>query len=144
MQRRWGISTLTNLGLELVSSGLPVPRVLETNIDSKLSVNMELKRVCEEMILDTAKPIIEPLSSFMIKVTAFNLKMEKEAKSGSNGASVGRLGMQPFASPQECVAKCKALLQGIDKNLGEVVSKMADYLGDKRTEAVLLLHLKVF
>ncbi|KAJ3301873.1 hypothetical protein HDU76_005617 [Blyttiomyces sp. JEL0837] len=147
-KNQWGISTLTNLGIGLVTSGLPIPRVMETALDSKLSVNLELKRVCEEMILDTAKLAVEPVASFMIKVTAFKLKSERvsgatpTAVGGVAGGGVGRLGAQAFASPQQCVAVSKAFLESVKGKLSPAVGKMADYLGDKRTEAVLLLHLK--
>jgi hypothetical protein len=137
-----GINTITSLSLGFVKNGFPIPRVVEKLSDAKLAVNLELKRVCEEMILETAKAVVDPVSSFMIKVTAFKLRAERAAAS-STSAPIGRLGMQGFASPQQCVAISLAFKEAIDTKLTTTVKKMSDYLGDKRTEAVLLVHIKV-
>ncbi|KAJ3298099.1 Golgi transport complex subunit 3 [Rhizoclosmatium sp. JEL0117] len=137
---KWGITTLPTLGLTFLTTQLPgllVPRLVEhVSKDSKLSVNLSLKQTCEEMILDTVKACVEPVSSFMIKVTAFRLKAVKTP------TSTDRLGMQAFASPQKCVECSNAFAASVQARIGGVVSKMGDYLGDKRTEAVLLLHIK--
>ncbi|KAI8614180.1 Sec34-like family-domain-containing protein [Chytriomyces sp. MP71] len=137
-QNKWGLTNLPTLGLTFLTTQLPsmlVPRLVENiSKDSKLSVNLSLKQTCEDMILDTVKACVEPVSSFMIKVTAFRLK---SAKGGGE-----RLGMQAFASPQRCVEVSNAFAQSVQAKIGIVVAKMGDYLGDKRTEAVLLLHIK--
>ncbi|KAJ3231513.1 hypothetical protein HDU78_007700 [Chytriomyces hyalinus] len=141
-QNKWGLTQLPTLGLSFLTTQLPsmlVPRLMENvSKDSKLSVNLSLKQTCEDMILDTVKVCVEPVSSFMIKVTAFRLKGMK-----AGGAASGeKLGMQAFASPQKCVQVSSAFAQSVQAKVGAVVAKMGDYLGDKRTEAVLLLHIK--
>ncbi|KAI9351529.1 Sec34-like family-domain-containing protein [Obelidium mucronatum] len=136
---KWGISTLPTLGLTFLTTQLPslmIPTLIQqVSKDSKLSVNLSLKQTCEEMILDTVKACVEPVSSFMIKVTAFRLKAVKtDARD--------KLGMQAFASPQKCVECSNLFAASVQTKIGAVVAKMGDYLGDKRTEAVLLLHIK--
>ncbi|KAJ3006878.1 UNVERIFIED_CONTAM: Golgi transport complex subunit 3, partial [Siphonaria sp. JEL0065] len=80
-QSKWGISTLPTLGLTFLTTQLPslmIPTLIQqVSKDSKISVNLSLKQTCEEMILDTVKVCVEPVSSFMIKVTAFRLKSVK-------------------------------------------------------------------
>ncbi|KAI9321150.1 Sec34-like family-domain-containing protein [Zopfochytrium polystomum] len=130
--------------------GIPVPRVFATATDAKAAVNLSLKRVCEDLILETARAVAEPASSFMVKVTAFRLRAERAripALAGSTAQvpaaeSLGTLGAQAFAAPRKCIEAAEAVRDKVKEVLGGVVRKMADYLGDRRTEAVLVVHMK--
>ena len=51
-------------------------------------LDSDLKRTCEEMIIEIAKAALEPLTSFLLKVSAFRIR-----KSGES-----RLSDQPFAN----------------------------------------------
>ncbi|KAJ3203143.1 hypothetical protein HDU67_010364 [Dinochytrium kinnereticum] len=137
----WDISKLASIGLGLVSTGSVVPRVIETFNDARRAVSDELRKVCEAMILETAKGAMDPVASFMIKATAFKLKQEREAKQAHSGA-LERLGLQSFASPQNCVAVSEALRVSVPEKVSLSVKKMVDYIGDPKTEDVLIYHIK--
>jgi hypothetical protein len=51
-----------------------MPTLTEQQSDPKKQLDAELKRVCEEMIVDVARLTSEPLSSFRMKVEAFKLR----------------------------------------------------------------------
>jgi conserved oligomeric Golgi complex subunit 3 len=46
-----------------------IPKVVENRTDSKQDVDRELKHVCEEFIMESAKAAAEPLSLFLLKVS---------------------------------------------------------------------------
>jgi hypothetical protein len=100
---------------------------------------MDLKRVCEDVILDAAKTAIEPISSFMLKVSAFRLRV-----AGRSNAEI--LSKQNFATPGilkflklDHVIEVFNLFNNLAKqHLSNVSKKMNDYLGDKKTETILL------
>ncbi|KAJ1555931.1 hypothetical protein HK405_010326 [Cladochytrium tenue] len=124
---------------------------MSTSKDAKAAVNLELKRVCEDLILETARAAADPIASFMIKVTAFRLRADRAGKAAPTDPVTApsralqlppKLADQPFAAPHLCVEAATAFRDSVRTCLGPTVAKMADYLGDKRTEAVLVLHMK--
>lgn len=133
----FGTSLPATSNLSVSQSYFPVPRISMKSTDAKAAVNFELKRVCEDLILETARASADPVASFMIKVTAFRLRSER-----AGSASVGRLGAQGFASVAKCFEVVKAFKDSTIERLGPTVKKMSEYIGDKRTEAVLVLHMK--
>ncbi|KAJ3108445.1 Golgi transport complex subunit 3 [Phlyctochytrium planicorne] len=138
----WDFSRIASIGFGFVSSNpLAVPRVIETFNDARRAVSDELRKVCEAMILETAKGAMDPVASFMIKATAFKLKQERDARQAHSGA-LERLGLQSFASPQNCVAVSNNLKATITEKVALSVNKMQDYIGDPKTEDVLIYHIK--
>ncbi|CAG8824518.1 28853_t:CDS:2, partial [Dentiscutata erythropus] len=77
LQNKYSILSPTKL-IGLASKG--IPKVVENRIDSKqVKKNKELKRICEDFIFDSSKAAIEPLSSFLVKVSAFRLRNDLKA-----------------------------------------------------------------
>ncbi|KAJ3287812.1 Golgi transport complex subunit 3 [Borealophlyctis nickersoniae] len=128
LQSRWGIGALSTI----ISASAPT--IIESFSDSKQLVDKELKRVCENFILETAKACVEPVSSFMLKVAAFRLRSETQ--------SSVPLSSQTFASPEHVSQAHDNFMEVLPKRLTYAVSKMADYLGDRKTEAVLINVIK--
>ena len=58
--------TLNKLGQDFLNAA--TPKITRSFIDSKQAVDKELKRVCEDFILETSQTIFEPFSSFILKV----------------------------------------------------------------------------
>ncbi|TPX43835.1 hypothetical protein SeLEV6574_g04838 [Synchytrium endobioticum] len=120
---------------QAVLASAALPKVVERYPDAKEGVDKELKRICEDFILDTTRSCVEPLSSFLLKVQAFKLR-----DSSIRPSSVPRLSLpsQNFAQPAQVLQIQDAFREVLSKRLGHAISRMADYLGDKRTEAVLV------
>ncbi|KAI8811510.1 Sec34-like family-domain-containing protein [Cladochytrium replicatum] len=124
----WGVSSITAL-----SKGILSAKVVQSLSDSKQAVDNELKRVCEEFILETAKACVEPISSYMLKVSAF--KITNESKPRPSREPVYK---QSFAHPSNVVAISEEFKDSLSKRLQFAIAKMTDYLGDKKTEGVLV------
>jgi hypothetical protein len=111
------------------------------------AVDKELKRVCEDLILENAKAALEPVSSFLLKVSAFRLRNEAR-----NLASKELLIRQTFAQPgivagiNDNVDAVLATFEGFTKTVqsrfSTTVGKMNSYLGDRKTEAILIKVIK--
>jgi hypothetical protein len=59
-------------------------------------VDIQLKKNCEELILNVAKAVIEPVSSFLLKASAFKIRQDR----------FSQLKNQPFATPGLMLFTC--------------------------------------
>ncbi|KAI9203906.1 Sec34-like family-domain-containing protein [Polychytrium aggregatum] len=132
MVKSWSISNLTTISRDLITAA-STPQLLENYSDAKQGVDNELKRVCEDFILETTRACTEPISSFMLKVHAFNIK--NDAKPASARELLMR---QPFATPDQVQLVVASLQELLKSRLVSTLSKMSDYLGDKKTEGILI------
>ncbi|KAI9018967.1 Sec34-like family-domain-containing protein [Hyaloraphidium curvatum] len=104
-------------------------KVVESYADAKENLDAEVKRVCEEYIADATKAVVEPLSSFMLKASAFRLR---------GPAAGGQLRDQAFARPDQIPTLHAAFLDALSSRLKSYVERLDDYLGDRKTEVVLI------
>eukprot|EP00884_Botryococcus_braunii_P022752 jgi/Botrbrau1/9160/Bobra.160_3s0032.1 len=121
-----------NAMLQLVSRG--APRVLESQVDSKKELEKLLKSTCEAFIMSVTKLTVEPMLSFITKVTAV-----KVASSLSSGKPLRE---QAFAAPprlEEMVARVRTALE---EALPGAVAKMKLYLNNPATHAILFKPIK--
>ncbi|KAJ3051718.1 Golgi transport complex subunit 3 [Rhizophlyctis rosea] len=128
MQSRWGIGALASLGKGIMSAA--APSTVESFSDAKQLVDTELKRVCEEFIVETAKGCVDGLSGFLAKVAAFQLKSETQPNAPLHG--------QAFATGDTIIQLYTDFLEIVQARMTATTSKMADYLGDRKTESVLI------
>ncbi|KAJ3010421.1 Golgi transport complex subunit 3 [Thoreauomyces humboldtii] len=131
LQTRWGIESLSTLAGGLISAGAPV--VVESYADAKLSVDADLKHVCEEFILETARMCVEPIAEFMLKVSELRSKVGKHQQP---------LIQQKFGTLEEVTKVYTSFRKSLTTSIGAAVAKMADYLGDRKTETVLIRVVK--
>ncbi|KAJ3203472.1 hypothetical protein HDU82_006554 [Entophlyctis luteolus] len=116
---------------------LIVPRVRTLpRRDARAGVADALRVTCEAVIVDVVKACVDPVTGFMAKATAVRLR------SGGPAAAALRIGSQAFAAPARCVECANAFAESVRARLGAVVAKFGDYLGDRKTEGVLLQHIK--
>ena len=99
-------------------------------------LDKELRQICEDLILETAKACIEPISSFMLKVSAFQLRN----KQLSNKEYLYK---QNFATPEHVLKLFEHFKHVLKDVLIKVVEKMNSYLGDKKTEFILIKVIRV-
>jgi hypothetical protein len=124
IHHKW--SSLASLGMSLVAAG--TPRVVEKVSDARGDVDRELKRVCEDVVLGESKGAVEGVGGWLLKVQAWR------------GRSEGRevLTGQSFASGVNVLAVFKEFKSGVAGRFGVTVGKMARYLGDRKTEGILV------
>ncbi|KAI9090286.1 Sec34-like family-domain-containing protein [Phlyctochytrium arcticum] len=128
LQAPWNLG---NLGKGLMEARSRLLR--ESSEDAKLAVDTDLKRVCEDFILQTAKACVEPISHFMLKVFELRARVPK---------SVEPLISKDFGVPEKVISLCNDFNQACIQHLGFAVGKMSDYLGDRKTELVLNAVIK--
>ncbi|CAG8512769.1 11132_t:CDS:10 [Rhizophagus irregularis] len=110
-----------------------IPKIVESRVDSKQEVDKELKRICEEFITESVQDAIEPLSSFILKVSAFKIR--------SNLKPIHQqtlLKNQNFAQPAKIVEIYETFQNSVKVRLQFIIKKMLEYLEDRKTVNILL------
>jgi hypothetical protein len=116
---------------QLASEGRP--RVVENKIDSKQELEKQLKAACEAYIMTITKQIVEPMLSFITKVTAFRVSTASQGKSLKAAA---------FASEDKLKVIASQVRAALDENLPKAVYTMKLYLNSDKTRDVLLKPIK--
>ncbi|XP_071732127.1 conserved oligomeric Golgi complex subunit 3-like isoform X4 [Rutidosis leptorrhynchoides] len=119
------------------------PRVLESQIDAKKELEKNLKTTCEEFIMSVTKSVVDPMLSFVTKVTAVRVALSSSAQNQKLDSAMGKpLKDQAFASPDkvaEIVHKVNAAMQN---ELPRVMEKMKLYLQNPSTRTILFKPVK--
>jgi replication initiation and membrane attachment protein DnaB len=72
-----------------------IPRVVEISVDSRREIDNELKRICEDFIMESSQSATEPISNFITQVSAFqvanNMRTERLALSDQAFATPSKL-----------------------------------------------------
>ncbi|KAK3041135.1 hypothetical protein RJ639_027587 [Escallonia herrerae] len=78
------------------------PRVLESQIDAKKELEKSLKATCEEFIMSVTKLVVDPMLSFVTKVTAVKVALSSGTQNQKLETVMARpLKDQAFASPDK-------------------------------------------
>nr|XP_043637301.1 conserved oligomeric Golgi complex subunit 3 isoform X2 [Erigeron canadensis] len=119
------------------------PRVLESQIDAKKELEKNLKTTCEEFIMSVTKSVVDPMLSFVAKVTTVRGALSSGAQNQKLESPMGKaLKDQAFATPDkvaEIVQKVNATMQN---ELPRVMEKMKLYLQNPSTRAILFKPIK--
>ncbi|CAI7749026.1 unnamed protein product [Closterium sp. NIES-53] len=119
------------------------PRVTESHIDAKKELEKLLKSTCEQLIMSVTKLTVEPILSFITKVTAVRVAgsaLALKARGGDAAAAGGEghagqrlLREQAFASPEKLAQVVKqdsfyllprtCVLQHVREGVSELVSE---------------------
>ncbi|KAF5841503.1 hypothetical protein DUNSADRAFT_12670 [Dunaliella salina] len=133
-----GQGSLFSMGNNAVMKmlGTGGPRVLTYQVDSKKELEKRLKTVCESFIMAATKVAVDPMLSFLTKVTAVRVAAH------ANPAAARPLRDQAFASPAkvaEMVAKVNEALAG---PLPATINKLRAYLPNPQTYIILYKPIK--
>ncbi|WOH11318.1 hypothetical protein DCAR_0830799 [Daucus carota subsp. sativus] len=119
------------------------PRVLESQIDAKKELEKNLKATCEEFIMSVTKLLVDPMLSFVTKVTAVKAALSSGTQNPKLESVMARpLKDHAFAKPAtvaEIVQKVSAALQ---QELPRVMEKMKLYLQNSSTRTILFKPIK--
>lgn len=124
-----------NAVVQLLGKG--APRIAESQVDSKKELERALKSTCEAFIMHITKLTVEPLLSFITKITAARVAAQAAGPAGAKP-----LREQAFAAPErvaELVARVREALAGA---LPQAVAKMKLYLTNPSTHAILFKPIK--
>ncbi|CAN4084829.1 unnamed protein product [Withania somnifera] len=118
------------------------PRVLESQIDAKKELEKSLKTTCEEFIMSVTKLVVEPLLSFVTKVTAVKVALSGSQNQKLEFGIAKPLKDHAFASPEKIAELLQKVSIAIDEDLPRVLVKMRLYLQNSSTRAILFKPIK--
>lgn len=120
------------------------PRVLESQIDAKKEVEKNLKATCEEFIMSITKLVVDPMLSFVTKVTAVRVAaLSSGAQNQKLESGMGKpLKDQAFATPDKVAEIVHKVNGAMHNELPRVMGKMKLYLQNPSTRTILFKPIK--
>lgn len=119
------------------------PRVLESQIDAKKELEKNLKTTCEEFIMSVTKSVVDPMLSFVTKVTAVRVAFSSGAQNQKLESAMGKpLKEQAFATPDKVAEIIQKVSAAMQNELPRVMGKMKLYLQNPSTRTILFKPIK--
>ncbi|KAJ7955372.1 Conserved oligomeric Golgi complex subunit 3 like [Quillaja saponaria] len=118
------------------------PRVLESQIDAKKELEKSLKATCEEFIMSVTKIVVDPLLSFVTKVTAVKVALSSGSNQKLESVIAKPLKDQAFATPDKVAELLQKVADVIQQELPTVMEKMKLYLQNPSTRTILFKPIK--
>ncbi|KAL1532935.1 Golgi transport complex subunit 3 [Salvia divinorum] len=117
------------------------PRVLESQIDAKKELEKNLKATCEEFIMSVTKLVVDPMLSFVTKVTAVKVALSSGSHNPESAISKP-LKDQAFATPEKIAELVQKVGSAIQQELPGVTGKMKLYLQNPTTRSILFKPIR--
>ncbi|KAI3783784.1 hypothetical protein L1987_42870 [Smallanthus sonchifolius] len=119
------------------------PRVLESQIDAKKELEKNLKATCEEFIMSVTKSVVDPMLSFVTKVTAVKVALSSGAQNQKLESAMGKpLKDQNFATPDKVVEIVQKVNAAMQNELPRVMRKTKLSLQNPSTRTILFKPIK--
>lgn len=99
------------------------PRVLESQMDPRKDLDRQLRAACEQFIMGVTKSVVEPVLSFITKVTALRA-------TAADAAATPPLREQAFASADRVVETAEKVRTALRETLPKVAGLVALYLNN--------------
>ena len=119
----------SNAVFQLIGSARP--RLSKMHLDSKRELEKRLKTCCESYIMGVTKLTVEPMLSFITKVTATKVASTKKA-----------LKDHAFATPSKLIEIVTHVNEALEDALPRAIKKMKRYLDSPNTHGVLFKPIK--
>ncbi|PPS06291.1 hypothetical protein GOBAR_AA14356 [Gossypium barbadense] len=119
------------------------PRVLESQVDAKKELEKSLKATCEEFIMAVTKQVVDPMLSFVTKVTAVKVALSSGTQNKKVDSVMAKpLKEQAFATPEKVAELVQKVNSAIQQELPLVIAKMKLYLQNPSTRTILFKPIK--
>nr|VDD02010.1 unnamed protein product [Brassica rapa] len=119
------------------------PRVLESQIDAKKELEKCLKTTCEEFIMSVTKLVVDPMLSFVTKVTAIKVSLSSGTQNQKVDSVMAKpLKEQAFATPDKVAELVQKVYAAIQQELLPILAKMKLYLQNPSTRTILFKPIK--
>ncbi|GMJ07578.1 Conserved Oligomeric Golgi Complex 3 [Hibiscus trionum] len=119
------------------------PRILESQVDAKKELEKSLKATCEEFIMVVTKQVVDPMLSFVTKVTAVKVALSSGTQNKKLDAVMAKpLKEQAFATPEKVAELVQKVNSAIQQELPLVIAKMKLYLQNPTTRTILFKPIK--
>lgn len=110
-------------------------------VDSKKELEKKLKSVCEAFIMAVTKLAVEPMLSFITKVTAVRTTQQAQSQGGT-GRTLLPLREQAFATSAKVAEVIQKVNDAMTSQLPGAIQKMRLYLTNPSTHAILFKPVK--
>ena len=110
-----------------------VPRVNNIKLDSKLELDSDLTKACESFIMHATKTAVEPMLSFITKVTAVRV---------SSSTSGKEIKAQAFASTARVQSIVSAVKESLSVTLPSLVRKLQLYVRSQKAFDLIVGPIK--
>ncbi|XP_072997386.1 conserved oligomeric Golgi complex subunit 3 [Typha latifolia] len=119
------------------------PRILESQIDAKKELEKSLKTTCEELIMSITKLVVDPMLSFVTKVTAVKVALSSGNQSQKLDSVLAKpLKNQAFAAPEKVAELVQKVASALQEDLPKVMAKLKLYLQNPSTRMILFKPIK--
>lgn len=119
------------------------PRILESQIDAKKELEKSLKTTCEDFIMSATKLIVDPMLSFVTKVTAVRAVLSSGVQNKKEDSVLAKpLRSHAFAAPEKITELTQKVSDTLLHELPKVMSKMKIYLQNPSTRMILFKPIK--
>jgi len=122
-------STSPDANALIVIAAKGAPRVVESTIDSRRELERHLKTACETYIMTVTRRVVEPMLSFLTKVTAVRVSGTLPRDSPVCTAA--------FAAPDRLAEIVTRVNEALMSDLPKCVQKMALYLTGTATREII-------
>ncbi|KAK4391914.1 Conserved oligomeric Golgi complex subunit [Sesamum angolense] len=114
----------------------------ELDFSHLLELEKSLKATCEEFIMSVTKLVVDPMLSFVTKVTAVKVALSAGSQNQKESALTKPLKDQAFATPEKVAELVQKVASAIQQELPRVMGKMKLYLQNPATRAILFKPIK--
>ena len=118
-----------------------VPRINDIKLDSKLELDSDLAKTCEAFIIHVTKITVDPMLSFITKVTAVRVAM---SAAGSEKAMTPakKIRDQAFATSTRVTSIIEKVASSISELLPPLLEKMRLYIKSEKSLQLLFQPIK--
>ncbi|KAK6945655.1 Conserved oligomeric Golgi complex, subunit 3, partial [Dillenia turbinata] len=110
---------------------------------SPRELEKSLKATCEEFIMSVTKLVVDPMLSFVTKVTAVKVALSSGSQNQKLESVISKpLKDQAFASPDKVAELVQKVNDAIQQELPKVIAKMKLYLQNPSTRTILFKPIK--
>ncbi|KAI7904190.1 Sec34-like family-domain-containing protein [Cokeromyces recurvatus] len=107
-----------------------MPRVVEINVDSRREIDLQIKRVCEAFIHNCVSSCVEPLTTFLIKLSTI-LPPEALPTSLVDSSTQQLKGKEVQESVQQ-------FMEATEERMKYMTRKLREYINDEKMEHILI------
>ncbi|PIA57838.1 hypothetical protein AQUCO_00500034v1 [Aquilegia coerulea] len=118
------------------------PRVLESQIDAKKELEKNLKSTCEEFIMSVTKLVVDPMLSFVTKVTSVEVALSSINQEQKPDSVLAKPKNLASATPDRVAELVQTVGISIQQELPKVMARMKLYLQNPSTRTILFKPIK--
>ncbi|CAO0796441.1 unnamed protein product [Mucor circinelloides] len=130
LQQQKSLMFNPNALIGLAQKGMP--RVVEVSLDSRREIDFQIKKVCEEFINHCVDGAVEPLTAFLIKLSAILPSAVLPKSPDGQDSPVQKL------TQKDVQESTDQFMEAVEERIRFVIKKLREYVNDQKMEQILL------